>query len=172
MKWLNATAILTAMFSAVGCSSTHHLAVTEPVGPGISEVARSGALQVYTATRSRSVGDNTYYYPHKGYLVYNEAGQRVKYVRNHLGITDETPSLANLAPGSYVVVAEAEGYGQVRIPVVVKANRTTVVHLERGWKAPEDAQASDLVQMPDGQPIGWRSETVNHKLVSGDSPLN
>jgi hypothetical protein len=172
MKWLNAAIIVTAMLAEMGCSSTHNLAVTEPVGPGRSEAARSGALQVYTATEEHADGDNTYYRPHKEYLVYTKKGQKVKFVLNHVGTMDETPSIVYLASGSYDVLAEAEGYGRVRIPVVIKANRTTVVHLERGWKAPENAQASDLVRMPDGQPIGWRSETVNQKLVSVDSHRN
>lgn len=172
MKWQNAAVVLTAMLAATGCSTAHHLAVTQPVGPGKLAAMQTGTLQVYTATEEHADGDNSYSYPHTRYLVYDGHGQEVESVRNHLGIMDETPSLTYLAPGSYVVVAKAEGYGRVRIPVVVEANRTTVVHLERGWKAPENAQASDLVQMPDGKPIGWRSEAVNHNLVSGQSHLN
>ena len=172
MKWQNTIVFVTVMLATAGCSSLSHFAVAEPVGPGKSAVARSGTLQVYTATEEHVEGDNTYYYPHTGYLVYTQTGQEVKSVINHAGVTGEIPSLTHLTPGSYVVVAEADGYGRVRIPVVVKENRATVVHLARGWKAPKNAQESDLVRMPDGQPIGWRSETGNHNLVSANSQRN
>jgi len=172
MKWRNAVVGVTVMLAATGCSTTHHLAVTQPVGPDKLKVARTGTLEVYTATEEYADGDNSYSYPHTDYLVYNGRGQKVECVHNHLGIMDETPALTELPPGSYMVVAEAEGYGRVRVPVVIEPNRKTVVHLERGWKAPENTQASDLVHMLDGQAIGWRSETVNHNLISGPSQLN
>jgi hypothetical protein len=147
-----------AILSTIGCSSAPKLTVAEPVGPGRSGSGRSGALQVYTATEQHAVGDNTCYYPHTGYLIYNDHGQKVKYVINHVGTMDESPMVVSLPTGSYTIVAESDAYGRVRIPVVVRPSRTTEVHLERGWKPPLNATASDTVQMPDGQPIGWRAD--------------
>lgn len=139
------------------CSTPRQLTTVEPVGPSrTSAAAAEGALQVYTATETHPDGDNTYYYPHTSYLVYDSAGHKVKFVQNHIGTMDETPSVVFIAPGNYTVQAEAEGLGRVRIPVVVQPRRTTVVHLEKDWK-PRDVNSSELVRLPDGQPIGWRS---------------
>jgi hypothetical protein len=154
-------------FGAVGlmtaCSTANQLTVTQPVGPAESAVAKvQGALQVYTATETHADGDNTYYCPHSPYLIYNSAGQKARSVLNHVGTMDETPSTVFLPPGAYTVVAEAEGYGRVRIPIVIQARRTTVLHLERGWK-PQQGNSADLVRMPDGQPIGWRPQAQASK---------
>jgi len=163
------TIVLAATCSVLGCSSQSGLTVTEPVGPGISTTGRNGALQIYTATEEHPDGDNTYYYPHTGYHIYDDAGKEIKYVFNHVGTMDETPSVVDLSPGSYKVAAQAEAYGRVRIPVIIKARCTTIIHLERGWKPPENAKDADLVRMPDGQPIGWRADRVNHNEVSSNS---
>ncbi len=144
-----------------GCASVQTPTVSEPVGPapaGSTTVTSSGALQVYSATERHEIGQGTYYYPHTSYAVCDSAGHRVKSVPNHSGWTDQTPSVVPLPAGDYLVVAEAEGYGRVRIPVTVKPRQMTVLHLERGWKPPEEAKASDLVLLPDGQPIGWRAD--------------
>jgi hypothetical protein len=170
MKYTQLIALATAVGTVVGCSSEPRLTVTEPVGPGRSEAVRQGALQVYTATEQHASGDNTFYYPHTSYLIYNNQGQKVQSVVNHVGTMDESPSVVHLPAGSYVVWAEAEGYGRVRIPVVVTSSRTTVLHLERGWEPPKEAQPSDLVRMPDGQPIGWKSPGTAHSTSSSNQP--
>jgi hypothetical protein len=160
MKSLGMLALVFIVSYTGACSSPQKLTVSEPVGPGRSEVVRTGAVQVYTATEQHNDGDNTTYYPHTSYLVCDEQGQKIKYVANHVGTMDENPMLVDLPAGSYIIVGQAEGYGRVRIPMVIKPNRTTVLHLERGWKAPRNAQPSDLIRMPDGQPIGWRAEVA------------
>lgn len=157
MKGIITPLTLAGAFSLIGCASPQTLTVNEPVGPGKSETGKVGALQVFTVTERHQDGDNTYYYPHTSYLVYNEQGKKVRFVPNHVGTMDEKPSLVLLPSGEYIVVAEAEGYGRVRIPVVVKPSRTTVLHLERGWEPPAYAKSSELARMPDGQAIGWRS---------------
>jgi hypothetical protein len=158
MKRLITPLAVAGTFTLIGCASPRALTLAQPVGPGNSGTGRMGALQVFTATETHLDGDNTYYYPHSSYLVYNRQGQKVKFVPNHVGTMDEESTVVLLPPGSYVVLADAEGYGRVRIPVVLKPNRTTVLHLERGWKPPANAKPSELARMPDGQAIGWRSD--------------
>jgi hypothetical protein len=147
-----------ATIALVGCASPQQLTVTEPLGPGKLDEGTTGAVRVYTATETHADGDQTYYYPHTGYLVYNQEGKKVMFVPNHVGTMDEAPMTAYLPPGSYTIVAQAEGYGRVRIPLVVKSHRTTVIHLDRDWSPPKNAQTSELVRLPDGHPIGWRSD--------------
>ena len=59
----------------------------------------------------------------------------------------------------YRVVAQANGYGRVTIPVVIEAHQTTVLHLEGGGSWPSEAEfnQTNAVRLPDGQIIGWKS---------------
>jgi len=59
-----------------GCALTP--VTLDPVGPAPAKPAAyvpTGWLRVYTATDAHEIGDNTYYYTHTGYRVYNENGQ-------------------------------------------------------------------------------------------------
>jgi hypothetical protein len=156
--WL---ALLTGLIGlAVGCASTGKSPViTEAVGPAPNAFSRAftSSIQVFSATEQFRSGSDIYYYPHTSYSIYDRAGKRVKSVPNRVGMTDQTPEVVRIPPGDYVVIALAEGFGRVRIPVVVKPGRLTEVRLERSWKPPMDTPASDLVTFPDGQPIGWKA---------------
>jgi hypothetical protein len=167
MKWLNSVFVLAAACATAGCASQRGLTVTGTVGPGGRTGLRLGGLEVYTATERHRDGDNTYYYPHSAYVICDTHGVRVKSVVNHIGVMDETPTFVSLPQGHYIVVAQADRYGQVRIPVVVRPGGATVVHLDRGWQPPPDAEATDIVRMPDGEPIGWSSASRLRGPVSG-----
>jgi hypothetical protein len=52
--------------------------------------------------------------------------------RNDNGTSWEGPAEVQLPPGKYRVVARANGYGTVTVPVTVAAKQTTTVHLEGG----------------------------------------
>lgn len=158
MKCICLAGIFAAAVSLTGCATSQRLTVAEPVGAGEPEAKATGSLKIYTATEQQEVGEDTYYYPHTGYVIYNERGEKVMYVENHVGIMDESPSIARLPAGAYVAVAEADGCGRVRIPLVISANRTTVIHLDGDWKPPQNAQSSDLVRLPDGEAIGWKAQ--------------
>ena len=143
----------------VGCSSTP--IVLEPVGPAPANAAaptHEGYLQVYTATESHADGDETYYYPHSSYQIYTEAGKLWKYVPNHAGTMDETPAVVRIPAGNYNVVARADGYGRVTVPVVVKGNKLTEVKLETwGRKKTPVTNETAVVQLPNGYVVGWRA---------------
>jgi len=64
-----------------------------------------------------------------------------------------------LQPGKYEVVARANGYGEVTVPVVVEAQRTTVLHLEGGapWHPRPAFDPDNSVSLPDGRVIGWKA---------------
>jgi hypothetical protein len=143
-----------------GCASQP--VVVSPVGPApvsFNHVGERGYLRVFSATETHVIAENTYYYPHTGYTIFDRSGAVVKYVRNHTGSTDESPALVSVPDGEYNVVAESESYGRVTVPVVIEDGRTTVVHLDRNWrlasKTTFTAINKKLVRLPDGETVGW-----------------
>ena len=140
-----------------------------PEHPHGDVLAGSGYLKVYSATEQFDTGDNTYYYPHTDYVIYDAGGRVLKCVRNHVGIMDEDPALVRLPAGSYKVAAEDSGYGRIRVPVVVESGQTTTIHLDRAWDPPAHAAASELIRLPDGEYVGWRAPMDKAGQGSGQS---
>lgn len=143
-----------------GCSSTP--VVLDPVGPpppGAVAPLREGYLKVYTATETHPDGDNTYYYPHTSYHVFTPDGKQFKWVQNHIGTMDESPTVVKLPAGNYKVLAEADGFGRVTVPVVIKWGKLTEVNLETwGRKKTPVTNEAAVVQLPNGYVVGWRAE--------------
>jgi hypothetical protein len=147
-----------ALVAFAGCASQP--VPVSPVGPEPVHVqgaahAPKGYLRVFTDTNTRHIGDEDVYYTHTGYSICSLSGKQLKYVPNHIGDMDESPTLVTLRTGDYDIVAESASYGRVTVPVVVEGARTTVVHLDRAWK-PAKA-ANQVVRLPDGEAIGWRT---------------
>jgi hypothetical protein len=117
----------------------------------------TGQLRVFTATESHEIGDNTFFHPHTGYRICTSDGKFLKYVPNHQNYTDEMATVVRLPVGNYMVYAQCESYNLVSVPVVILAGKTTVVHLETTWQPPSTATTDQLVYLPNGRPVGWRS---------------
>ena len=145
-----------------GCASTP--VALNPVGPAPARPAGSyvstGWLRVYTATDVHEVGDDTYYYPHTGYHIYTEDGQLWKYIPNHSGDMDESVANVQIPEGNYMISAHSEAYNFVSVPVIIRAGETTDIHLETTWKAPAGTATNELVYLPDGYPVGWKSSMI------------
>lgn len=121
-----------------------------------SDSPGAGELQVFTETEEYN-DDDLAYFPHTDYQIYSEDGKRLRRVWNHLNHEDEDPASVTLKPGQYRVKAWAEFYGLVTVPVVVKANRKTMVVLQPGWKPGAKIPDEKLVRMPNGYFVGWRA---------------
>ena len=93
-------------------------------GPG------EGYLSVYSATDAFNDGDSVYNV-HSSYQIYTADGKLFKSVENHMARSDELPELVSLAAGFYVVEARSADNGYVRVPVVIKPSRRTVVDVDR-----------------------------------------
>jgi hypothetical protein len=140
-----------------GCASQP--VTVQPVGPDPAYHTASpphGYLRVYSDTETHEIGDNTFYYPHTSYSVYDLSGRRVKWVANHIGDMDESPTLVKLPVGHYNVVAESASYGRVTVPVIIEEAKRTTLHLDRGWRAAAGISSNAMVHLPDGEPVGWR----------------
>jgi hypothetical protein len=141
-----------------GCALTP--VTLDSVGPAPVKTAAyvpMGWLRVYTATDAHEIGDNTYYYTHTGYRIYNENGQLWKYILNHTGDMDESVANVQIPEGNYRISAQSEAYNLVSMQITIEAGKTTDVHLETTWKAPVGASTNELVYLPDGYPVGWKS---------------
>lgn len=139
-----------------GCASKP--VALSPVGPGpVSHTAYAprGFLQVFSDTETHVIGDGPPYYTHTGYSIHDESGKLIKFVPNHVGDMDESPSIVAMPAGRYHIVAESSSYGRVTVPVVIQEDRTTVVHLDRNWVPSKNASPKSLVRLPDGEPVGW-----------------
>lgn len=135
-----------------------------PVGPAPTGVvsavpaAGQGELEVFTETEEYDYSKDVPYFPHRDYQLYAPNGKRLKRVWNHQNSQDEIPAVVTLPAGQYVVKADAEFYGPVTVPVVIKPNELTKVILQPGWKPGPTVSTNDLVQFPGGYAVGWRAE--------------
>lgn len=134
--------------------------VLDPVGPAPVTKEQSvakGYLKVYSATETHTDGEINYY-PHTDYRVYAADGTLFKRVFNAISIHDEDPLVVRLPVGTYTVKARSEDYGLVDVPVVIKSDQITTVHLEHDWKLDSrHVNKATHVQLPNGQVVGWRA---------------
>jgi len=64
-----------------------------------------------------------------------------------------------IAARTYRIVAAANGYGMVTVPVTIAAGQTTILHLQGGSTWPNQAafNQTNAVRLPDGGIVGWKS---------------
>ena len=101
-----------------------------------------GYLMVYSATDEVSDGDLPFN-PHSSYLIYTPAGKLFKSVENHMSRSDEIPDIVRLPAGSYIVEARSANNGYVRVRVVIKPSRQTVLDLDSTGKESASGIASN-----------------------------
>jgi hypothetical protein len=116
-----------------------------PVRPGNLDYRTElpqGYLKVYTATDEFDDGGLPYH-AHSSYTIYTTDGKVFKNVENHISLSDEIPELVALPVGSYTVEARSERDGYVRVRVVIKAGRQTILDLDSTGKESPSAIASN-----------------------------
>ena len=122
----------------------------------------NGTLEVFSAFDSHAhFNDLPYLRHYTDYKITSADGTLQQTVHNNNGLLVEAPKSLELPVGSYQVVAHANGYGLVTVPVVIQANQVTTVHLEGGASWPNHAVllGSNPVRLPDGEIAGWRANT-------------
>jgi hypothetical protein len=92
-----------------------------------------GHLLVYSATDEVSDGDVPFN-AHSSYLIYTPNGKLFKSVENHMSRSDEIPERVSLPAGFYIVEARSANNGYVRVRVVIKPSRLTLLDLDSGDK--------------------------------------
>ena len=101
-----------------------------------------GYLMVYSATDEVSDGDLPFN-PHSSYLIFTPDGKLFKSVENHMSRSDEIPDIVRLPAGSYIVEARSANNGYVRVRVVIKPSRQTVLDLDSTGKESPSGIASN-----------------------------
>ena len=103
-----------------------------PIRPGDLDYpagSSQGYLTVYLTADEFNDG-NAWYFPHSAFAIYTIDGKLFKNVKSHFTY-DEIPEVLMALPvGSYIVVARSEKDGYIRLPVVIKAGRRTILDLD------------------------------------------
>ena len=155
--------LFAALGLSAGCATHDQHLVLEPVGPSAEPApaaGTNGSLVVYSAfdghLTAASDGDHQ---RHSDYRLLAAGEDRPRRIHNDSGTVWEGPVPVLLPPGSYRVIAPANGYGTVTVPVVIAPGRVTTVHLEGGdpWPNRLSFTASNAVHLPDGQIVGLRA---------------
>jgi hypothetical protein len=71
-----------------------------------------------------------WYFPHHFYCIYTTHGKLFKNVMSHPADDDVIPDVVPLPIGSYLIVGRSDTNKQVRLPIVIKAGRRTIVGLD------------------------------------------
>ena len=149
------------MALASGCSSHTPPLVLDPVGPAPFSCAvagSTGTLVVFSAFEQGADFNSQLYRRHyTDYRILSADGNRLQMVRNDSGTLLEAPKRVRLPVGTYRVVARANGYGEVTVPVVIRADQVTTVHLEGSpsWPNRKQLVGSNPVRLPEGEIAGW-----------------
>jgi major membrane immunogen (membrane-anchored lipoprotein) len=157
---LGNTIVSVAAVLVASCASAPPTMVHEIVGPipGVANEEQKGFLTVYSRTvlTTPPPRDAPSVLSYTDYEIDAANGTLFEQVANG----DEEPTRVTLPKGTYTVVADSDTSGTVNVPVAIEAGKITVVHLERekDWKeASARVRSADLVQLPNGQPIGFRA---------------
>src|ERR1700758_3012677 len=85
-----------------------------------------GYLLVYSATDEFSDGE-LIFNAHSSYSIHTTDGKLFKNVENHMSRSDEIPERVSLSAAPYIVEARSANNGYVRVRVVIKPSRLTLL---------------------------------------------
>ena len=148
-----------------GCATGKDGVVLDTVGPPLSPPASlsstDGTLAVYSAYEVNADFNarDPYRPEYSDYEILTTDGKLLRKVHNNSGTIFQDAVPVELPPGKYNVIARANGYGYLTIPVIIADRETTVLHLEGGGSWPDESvfNQTNAVRLPDGQIIGWRA---------------
>jgi hypothetical protein len=124
----------------------------------------TGILMVYSAYEQGAYFNSPIYRRQfTDYKILSTGGELLQSVHNKTGMLVEAPKRVQLPVGPYRIVARANGYGEVVVPVVICANQVTTVHLEGSpaWPDGREMAQSNPVRLPHGEIAGWRAPTAD-----------
>ena len=137
LRYVTTRNLAVAMFVALALVGTTRGNETEKTAlarcKATAGQSSQGSLVVYSATNAAEDGEVAYY-SHSSYAIYTADGRLFKNVENHMSNTDVIPEVVTLPVGSYVIEARSETDGYVRVRVVIKAGRQTILDLDSTGK--------------------------------------
>jgi hypothetical protein len=163
MTLLNTASLLVAAALVAGCVSQQRGLVLDPIGPPNPQsvgAGSNGTLVVFSAFDPHAdFNDLPYLRHYTDYKITYQNHKLVETVHNANDTLLEGPKRVQLPVGAYFIVARANGYGVVTVPVIIQAGQITTVHLEGSpaWQNRAQLSQSNPVRLPDGQIAGWRA---------------
>jgi hypothetical protein len=147
-----------------GCATGNRLAL-DTVGPPLPQPAAAnstnGILIVYSAYEvNADFNSRDPCHPeYSDYRIFTTDGKLLRRVHNNSGTIFQDPVSVKLPPGKYQVIARANGYGTVTVPVMIETRQCTVLHLEGGgfWSGEAAFNQTNAVRLPDGQIVEWKA---------------
>jgi hypothetical protein len=140
-----------------GCAPTQ--VSVAPVGPNPGDVAAAagnGQLEVFSAFSARLAGNDPTWRQHSDYYILDSHGRRLEHVANAAGFYSTLPRSVSLPAGQYIVKARAKGTLWMRVPVLIKPDEITRVHLDGDWQP--NVPGVQVVMGPAGYPVGWKAQ--------------
>jgi hypothetical protein len=138
LRYVTTRNLAIAMFVAVALVGTtrgneaEKMAMAK-VSAKVAEVSQ-GSLRVYSVM-DRFDDDDVVYYEYSSYAIYTINGKLFRHVENRVSSSDQIPEAVTVPGGSYVVEARSATDVYVRVPIVIKAGRQTILDLgSRGRK--------------------------------------
>lgn len=161
--------LISAAILLAGCAiSTRSNLVLDTVGPPMSQPTMSsspsatGSLLVFSAFRSNADFNarDPYRQEYSDYEIFTADGKRLQRVHNNSGTILQEAVSVTLPVGKYQVMARANGFGFVIVPVIIVAHQSTILHLEGGgfWPAESVFNQTNAVRLPNGLIIGWKAQ--------------
>jgi hypothetical protein len=165
MKTFLTSNVVAAGVLLAGCATGKSGITLDTVGPvsaqSVAISSTNGTLKVYSAYEvNADFNSRDPYRPeYSDYRIFTTDGKLLQKVRNNSGTILQDPVSVELQPGKYRVVARANGYGYVTVPVIIAAQENTVLHLEGGDSWPDETtfNQTNAVRLPDGQIVGLRT---------------
>jgi len=163
MRTVFAPLLLVTVSLLAGCVSKPQGLVLDPIGPPGAPLAGTGShgtLLVFSAFDTHAdFNDLPYVRHYTDYKLISADGTVQRTIHNTNGQSLGGPKRMDLPIGTYRIVAHANGYGLVTVPVVIRADQTTTVHLEGSlsWSNNAALLNSNPVRLPDGEIAGWRA---------------
>jgi len=131
---------------AAGCASHAAKVALSPMGPdrpaSVPVVDHAGTLVVYSAFDDNPDFNRRDFYQraYTDYVIRTDTGHLLRRVQNDSGTIVLEPAAVNLPAGRYLVQADANGLGEVTVPVVIAPKQLTSVHLEADASAVPQTQ--------------------------------
>jgi hypothetical protein len=156
--------IVAAGLLLAGCATGKSGMILDTVGPASAQPvpvgSTDGTLMVYSAydVNADFNSRDPYRQEYSDYRILATDGKLLQRVHNDSGTILQDPMPVELPAGKYRVIARANGYGYVTIPVMIEAAQDTILHLEGGGSWPDGTafNQSNAVRLPDGRIIGWK----------------
>lgn len=175
MKTYFTLIVIMAVALLSSCATGKNGLALDIVGPPPSQPAETsstltnGTLVVYSAFKVNADFNNPdpYNSEHSDFRIFTADGKFLQRVHNisKNGLRDVLP--VSLPPGKYNVIARANGYGYVTIPVMIETRQSTILHLEGGGFWPDESafNQTNTVRLPDGQIIGWKAASIETRAI-------